>query len=37
MHSRIDPDYELSVGGRDLVATSPMARFYGCGKFSIRY
>ena len=32
MHSRIDPDYELSVGGRDLVATSPMARFYGCGK-----
>ena len=27
--SRVDPDYRLVAGGRDLVATSPGARFWG--------
>ena len=29
LRSRIDPDYRLSAGGRDLVSTSPAARFWG--------
>ena len=33
--SRVDPDYRLDAGGRDLISTSPGARFWGHQKILI--